>query len=145
VTGPKVDFYLLPDTEPRARLRTACRLAEKAYDQGLKVALHTDDAAETAELDELLWTFNDRSFVPHCVWPADAALAGDTPVLIGSGALPESHRDVLVNLGADVPAGFEAYARVLEIVDADEAARSQARNRWRRYREHGISPESHKL
>jgi DNA polymerase-3 subunit chi len=145
VTGPKVDFYLLRDTEPRARLRTACRLAEKAYDQGLRVALHTDSAAETAELDELLWTFSDRSFVPHCVWPAEEAAAADTPVLIGSGALPESHRDVLVNLAADVPAGFEAYARVLEIVDTDEAAKSQARNRWRSYREHGVSPESHNL
>jgi DNA polymerase-3 subunit chi len=145
VTGPKVDFYLLRDTEPRARLRTACRLAEKAYEQGLRVALQTDGAAETAELDELLWTFSDRSFVPHCVWPADATAAADTPVLIGSGALPESHRDVLVNLGAEVPAGFEAYARVLEIVDCDEAAKAQARNRWRRYREHGVSPESHNL
>ncbi len=145
MTGPKVDFYLLRDTEPRARLRTACRLAEKAYDQGLQVTLCTDSAAETAQLDELLWTFSDRSFVPHCVWPAEEAAAADTPVLIGSGVLPDTHRDVLVNLGADVPAGFEGYARVLEIVDADEAARSQARNRWRHYREHGVSPESHNL
>jgi len=78
VTVPKVDFYLLSDTEPRARLRTACRLAEKAYDQGLRVTLRTGGAAETAEIDELLWSFSDRSFVPHCVWPADSAVAADS-------------------------------------------------------------------
>ena len=145
MTVPKVDFYLLSDTEPRARLRTACRLAEKAYDQGLRVAVRTAGAAETAELDELLWSFSDRSFVPHCVWPADAGAAAETAVLIGSGVLPESHRDVLVNLGDDAPSGFEGYARVLEIVGADEAAKTLGRSRWRRYREHGANPESHNL
>ena len=145
MTVPKVDFYLLSDTEPRARLRTACRLAEKAYDQGLRVTLRTGGAAETAEIDELLWSFSDRSFVPHCVWPADSAIAVETAVLIGSGALPDSHRDVLVNLGDDAPSGFEGYARVLEIVGADEAAKTLGRSRWRRYREHGANPESHTL
>jgi DNA polymerase-3 subunit chi len=145
VTGPKIDFYLLREAEPQARLRTACRLTEKAYEQGLRVALRTSDATETAELDELLWTFSDRSFVPHCVWPADPVLASETPVVIGSGALPESHRDVLVNLGDDAPPGFEGYARLLEIVGADENAKTLARNRWRRYREHGANPESHNL
>ena len=57
----------------------------------------------------------------------------------------ESHRDVLVNLGDDAPSGFEGYARVLEIVGADEAAKTLARSRWRRYREHGANPESHNL
>jgi DNA polymerase III subunit chi len=145
VTGPKVDFYLLADTEPRARLRTACRLTEKAFDQGHRVVVRTSGAAETAELDELLWTFSDRSFVPHSVWPCDADLATETPVLIGSGDLPDSHRDVLVNLGEDAPSGFADFARVLEVVGADDASKAQARSRWRRYRESGAIPESHNL
>ena len=145
MTTTKVDFYLLSDTEPRARLRTACRLAEKAYDQGLRVVLHTSGAAETAELDELLWSFSDRSFVPHCVWPADAAIAEQTPVLIASGGSPDTHRDVLVNLGGDPPAEYASYARVLEVVGTDEEAKSRARARWRLYRNAGLSPASHSL
>jgi hypothetical protein len=65
VVSTQVDFYLLSDSEPRAALKTACRLAEKAYDQGLKVVVRTDSSAATAQLDDLLWTFSDRSFVPH--------------------------------------------------------------------------------
>ena len=68
-TPPQVDFYLLAAPDPRARLTAACRLAEKAYEQGLKVVVRTASPAETAEFDELLWTFADRSFVPHVVWP----------------------------------------------------------------------------
>jgi DNA polymerase-3 subunit chi len=145
VTGTKVDFYLLGDAEPRARLTTACRLAEKAYEQGLRVLMRTTGAAETAELDELLWTFSDRSFVPHCVWPADESVVAQTPVLIASGALPASHCDVLVNLGNDAPAGFEAFGRVLEVVGGSEESKSLARGRWRRYRDAGLGPESHNI
>jgi len=145
VSGTKVDFYLLSAEHPRARLTTACRLAEKAFGQGLRVAVRTTGPAETAELDELMWTFSDRSFVPHAVWPAEGELTGDTPVLISSGALPESHRDVLINLAPEPWADASGFARVCEVVGADEPAKKRARARWRRYREAGLAPESHNL
>ena len=145
MTAPRIDFYTLSEPDRRARLVAACRLAEKAYDQGLRVAVRTGSAAETAELDELLWTFADRSFVPHGVWPTDPETAGATPVLVGSSALPPTHRDVLINLGADAPADFSAYARVCEVVGGDEEAKQAARHRWRTYRDAGCAPEAHPL
>jgi DNA polymerase III subunit chi len=141
VATPKVDFYLLSATEPRARLTAVCRLAEKAFDQGLRVAVRTSSPGETAEVDDILWTFADRSFVPHGVWPAEPEFAAATPVLIGSSALPESHRDVLINLAADAPADFSSYARICEVVGGDEDARRGARQRWRAYRDAGCSPD----
>jgi len=123
----------------------ACRLAEKACDQGLRVAVRTSGPAETAEVDELMWTFSDRSFVPHGVLPADPGFVAATPVLIASGALPDSHRDVLINLGTDVPQDFASFARVCEIVGGDEAAKRAARERWRGYKSAGVAPESHNL
>jgi DNA polymerase-3 subunit chi len=146
VTGAtKVDFYLLGATDPRARLSAACRLAEKACDQGLRVAVRTASPSETAELDELLWTFSDRSFVPHAVWPAEPAVAAHTPVLIASGALPDSHRDVLINLAADGPAEPTRFARICEVVGADEDLKRRARLRWRTYSESGLTPVKHDL
>jgi DNA polymerase III subunit chi len=137
---PKVDFYLLAATEPRARLTTVCRLAEKAYEQGLKVAVRTASPAETAEMDDLLWTFADRSFVPHGIWPAEPEFAAATPVLIGSSALPDTHRDVLINLGPDAPGEVSGYARVCEVVSGDEDSKQRARQRWRTYRSAGCEP-----
>jgi DNA polymerase-3 subunit chi len=145
VTLARVYFYLLSASDQRARLLAACRLAEKGYDQGLRVTVRTDTPAEAAELDDLLWTFADRSFVPHAVWPADPDLAAESPVLIASAELPDSHRDVLVNLGAEVPSGFEHYVRLCEIVTGDEAARAAGRVRWRCYRDAGLAPQSHPL
>ena len=145
MSTPQVDFYLLAAPDARARLTAACRLAEKAYEQGLKVVVRTTNPAETVELDELLWTFADRSFVPHVVWPGDPELAAATPVLVGSKALPDTHRDCMVNLAADAPADFSTYARVCEVVGGDEDAKRAGRTRWRVYREAGCSPVAHNL
>ena len=141
----KVDFYPLGEPDRRARLVTACRLAEKAYDQGLRVAVRTASAAETAEFDELLWTFSDRSFVPHVVWPTEPDVVAATPVVVGSSSLPPSHRDVLINLAPDAPADFSVYARICEVVGGDEDSKKAGRLRWRTYRDAGCAPEAHPL
>jgi len=141
----QVDFYLLGAADRRARLTTACRLAEKACDQGLRVAVRTASPSETAELDELMWTYSDRSFVPHAVWPAEPAVAEHTPVLIASGTLPDSHRDVLINLAAEPPPDPARFDRICEVVGADEEDKRRARLRWRGYSDAGLAPAKHDL
>jgi len=145
VAAPKVDFYPLSATDGRSRLVAACRLAEKAYELGLRVVVRTTSPAETAEVDELLWTFADGSFVPHGVWPAEPEVAGLTPVLVSNASLPPSHRDVLINLAPDAPPEFSAYARVCEVVGGDEDGKKAGRHRWRVYRDAGCVPEAHPL
>ena len=145
MTSPQVDFYTLSAADRRSRLVAACRLAEKAYHQGLRVMVRTSNPADTAEFDELLWTFGDGSFVPHGVWPAEAEFAAVTPVLVGTGNPPESHHDVLINLGADAPADFSAYARVCDVVGGDEDGKKAGRVRWRTYREAGCTPTAHPI
>jgi len=141
----QVDFYLLSEGDARAVYRTACRLAEKAYEQGHRVVVRTADTASTAQVDELLWTFSDRSFVPHCVWPGEPALVDASPVLIANTASPPTHRGVLINLTAAVPDDGPAFERVLEIVAADDESKRLARTRWRTYRDAGLEPKTHNL
>jgi DNA polymerase-3 subunit chi len=61
----RVDFYILPPGDERQRLVFACRLTEKAYRQGLTVYLRAGDETTASQLDQLLWTFRQGSFVPH--------------------------------------------------------------------------------
>ncbi|MBP9591555.1 MAG: DNA polymerase III subunit chi [Steroidobacteraceae bacterium] len=145
MSATRVDFYVMDTPDPRARLVTACRLAEKAYLQGLRVAVLTSGPAETASMDDVLWTFGDRSFVPHGTWPAEPGFAAATPVLVGSGEVPESHRDVLINLAAEAPADGTGFARICEVVAADEDAKGLARRRWRGYLDAGLAPEMHEI
>jgi DNA polymerase-3 subunit chi len=139
--APRIDFYVLPGTEDRARLVYACRLVEKAYLQDCTVHVHAASPADAERFDELLWTYADRSFVPHEL--ADGAAPRSSPVTIGSGEPRDA--DLLVNLAAEPPAFYDRYARVAEFVDAEPSRREQGRRRFAWYRERGHLPETHKL
>ena len=139
----RVDFYLLPAAEENGKALAACRLANKAYRLKHRVFIFTDGADASASVDRLLWTFHPGSFVPHRVQgdPADA----DFSVLIGHDEPPEEFHDVLISLAKDVPDFFDRFARIAEIVSADETERAGARERFRRYRDRGIDVQTHNL
>jgi len=142
--APRIDFYVLEGADDRARLVYACRLIEKAYLQQLTVCVSLDTPAEVEAFDALLWTFGDRSFVPH--EPAGAAAAGPppaTPVVIGCRAPVAA--DLLVNLGSEALPFFAGYARVAEFVDAEPARRDAGRRRFAAYRDAGHTPETHRV
>ena len=143
----RVDFYVLPDGSAEGPLPTACRLCEKAVGSGKRVHVHAPDEDVAREFDRLLWIYKQNSFVAHERVGASAD-PGPASVLIGSGEPLPSHGapfDVLVNLGSDVPAFFDRFERVLEIVAGDPATRGASRARFKFYRDRGLTPESHKL
>lgn len=141
----RVDFYVLDTAEPRARLLLGCRLVEKAYLAGQRVFVWLEDAAALAAFDELLWTFSDRSFVPHEAAQEDPQWE-HCPVLLGCQSAPVLGYDLLLNLGGEAPAAsLEQARRVIEILDAEPARRQAARERYRRYRERGVNPQTHHI
>lgn len=141
---PRVDFYVLGGQRPNGRLLLACRLAEKAYDLGHKVYVHAAGREQAMQLDELLWTFRDGSFVPHALAPV--AENDLSPVRIGwAEQAPPPPAAVLINLGHEVPAFFNRFERVAELVDQDPETLRRSRERFRFYRMKGCSPDSHKL
>ncbi|RMD71727.1 MAG: DNA polymerase III subunit chi [Gammaproteobacteria bacterium] len=131
MTG-RVDFYLLEEGDP---LLLACRLAEKAYEAGLRVYILVSSPEEAKVLDDLLWTFKPNSFLPH-------ALEGDAPILIGTRP-PEGEVDVLINLTPSLPPLEKRFPRILEVVDA--GGREKARERYRVYKEKGYALHTHKV
>jgi len=53
--------------------------------------------------------------------------------------------DLLINIAPQVPDFYERSSRIADLVDADAGRREQGRERYRYYRERGITPETHKL
>ena len=170
----RVDFYVLATEETRTRLVYACRVIEKAFLKRLRVVVNLGSAAEADSFDALLWTFGDRSFVPHArvagapqaaasadtapdllagalpgaapaPAPAPGEADGDRPIPVALGCGQALPGDVLVNLAAEAPAFYDRYARVAEFVDAEPARREAGRRRFAFYRERGAAPETHKI
>ena len=139
----RVDFYVLEQPSPRALDLVVCRLAEKAFQQGHHVHIRCATARRAEELDELLWTFHDTSFVPHAI--AGAAEAGDVPVVIADGDREPAAADVLINLHPEVAPFFSRFERVIETTGEDEAGRQAARVRYRYYRDRGYAIHNHQL
>lgn len=140
---PRVDFYVVEDASPRARLRTACRVVEKAYLAGQTVLVWHTEVDELREFDELLWTFSDGSFVPH--EPLTAGGFDAAPVLLSAGVAPPGAMDVLVNLAPEVPACVSLAQRVAEFIDGDPDRRQAGRARFRAYKERGLQPATHNV
>lgn len=138
----RIDFYLLSASDAQLRRLTACKLVEKIYRQGLTVYLRTQDAEETRLMDDLIWTFRQGSFVPHEVVGSEDPQA---PIQIGHEPPQGPLRDVLVNLGQDVPPNVVDYARVAELVDQDEAVRNAGRSRYKQYQANGFDLTTHQL
>jgi len=141
---PRVDFYLSEEAGEAARLRLACRIAEKAYLAQQKVVVFSDDVSLIPKIDELLWTFGDGTFVPHDVVTRDGAVV-EAPIALTSGPLPEGATQVLINIGAGVPPCFEKFERVAELLDARPDVRAAGRERFKTYRAKSIEPQTHNV
>jgi DNA polymerase III subunit chi len=148
VAIPQIDFYVLAASDPQTRLRFACRLVEKAWLKRHRVRVQFDPGSELDAFDQMLWTFSDRSFVPHrrAGAPDDAPEPAPPMVVIADVADADSaDGDVLVNLAAETPPAIDGWSRIAEIVDSDAGRRAQGRDRFRAYRERGLEPATHEM
>lgn len=135
----QVDFYVMQD-EGADPDRFACRLARKGFDQGLSVFVRVSDADHGRSLDELMWTFDQLSFLPHALVEAADT---DTPICIGVVAPEET--GLLINLAGEAPASPGGSKRIAEVVGPDVAARNAGRQRYKHYQSLGFKPITHKM
>ena len=142
----RIDFYILSDEFAAAtsHVLTACKLCDKATAGGKRVFAWVPDGAVATALDTALWTFRQGAFIAH--ERQGAALEAPLPaVLIGGDEPPAAYDGVMINLGLEVPPFFSRFERVLEIVDADPAARGKSRERYKFYRDRGYELATHNL
>jgi len=136
-----VDFH----TGLADKLAYACRLVRKAWRSGHQVVV-TGPSGELARLDQLLWTFEPGEFIPHLRLRAGEAVPARlarTPVWLAERPADAARQDVLVNLGPGAAQDSSGFARVIELVGADEADAAAGRQRWRQYRAAGREPRLH--
>lgn len=127
----RADFYLIAKPRFIAQpLVLVCKLAQRAYETRQPTLILVRSDAQADELDQLLWEFDDNVLVPHQIAGDDAEDAL-CPVLIVAPGVTVEDRPLVINLRDECAPG--TYARVLEVVPADPAARDGSRERWRQY------------
>jgi DNA polymerase-3 subunit chi len=135
----QIDFY----THVEDPIRTACRLAAKAFEREHRVLVSCADADTASRIDRMLWTTPAIAFVPHCY--VSDPLARVTPVVIDYLGAEPPHDEVLINLRPERPTLFARFQRLIEIVTSEEEDRRAARERFKFYRDRGYELKTHDL
>lgn len=126
------------------RLQYVCRLLRKAHARNLRVGVVGSDVA-LRQLDTALWVFSELDFLPHSTSADTQDVQIASPIRLHADPAQWVGLDVLVNLGDDVPQGFEKFERLIEIVATDDHGRMTARQRWRHYTAQGYDLLQHDL
>ncbi len=127
------------------KLAYACRFARKALRNDALLVI-TGPAPVLDAMDRALWALSPQDFLAHCRQEDEPELREASPVLLAADLRTVARPDVLLNLGASVPEGFERFARLVEVVSAhDEGDRAGARERWRHYAQRGYGIVRHDL
>jgi DNA polymerase-3 subunit chi len=127
------------------KLGYACRLLRKAFGTGSQVVV-TGSPEQLRELDTTLWTFGALEFIPHCHGTGQGQrVQARSPIILADEPRTAPHQQVLVNLGAAVPDGFERFERLIEVVTQDGDDRTHARQRWKHYADRGYAIVRHDL
>lgn len=116
-------------------------LVEKSLERGWRAVIKTDSSERSDALDNLLWTYDDQSFLAH-------AQSGDgesarQPVLITVEDENPNRAQILFFVGGAQPAdwknpGLSSLARMVMLFDGRDAAMlDSARAAWKQAKEAG--------
>jgi DNA polymerase III subunit chi len=125
-------FYHL---ERRALEDVLPGMVEKSLERGWRAVIRTDSAERSDALDNLLWTYDDQSFLPHAQ-AGDGDAARQTVLITVEEGNPNAAK-ILFCVGGAQPsdwrdAKLSDLARIVLLFDGrDEAALSGARGAWK--------------
>ena len=113
-------------------------LLDRTLKRGWKAVVRSPDPQRIAQLDDLLWTYRDDSFLPH--GRADEPMAERQPILLSTTEDRPNAADALFLLDGAELGALAGYARRLYLFDGqDEAQLVRARERWREARGSGAA------
>ncbi|NLI83337.1 MAG: DNA polymerase III subunit chi [Deltaproteobacteria bacterium] len=137
MAGPLIFFVETPAAEQRILL---CRWVEGFYAQKRRIQVVVESTVAAQQLDAMLWTFSQESFIPHGIQGGSNGDALPNEVWITIGETLVKGCEVLI---ADCPVelDFMKHFRwsVHFIVMDDSRQRQESRLVWQRAKEAGFA------
>ena len=106
------------------------RLLERALKEGHRAVVLAGSSERVEHLNQLLWTYEDASFLPH--GSARDGNAARQPVFLTAEEGNPNHAGMLVLIDGVEAKELAGFQRVCDMFDGnDEASVEAARRRWR--------------
>ena len=124
----KKTIVLFVELKIAAKNKYICEITEKLFENNISVAIFAEEAKTIGQLDNLMWTWKQESFIPHSIVVENAA--NTDPVLLSSSVdiLPETEAILLFD---PLPiSALEKYKLVFdfaEVYHSDKKAASRKR------------------
>lgn len=133
----QIDFHF----NVKNRTNYTARLIKKVHAMGLSVGVWSEDELMLKLAYNELWSFEDLTLIPHA-W-AQSEFAPETTIHFSKDLKALGKKDVLILLNETVPENwkeaFEAFDRIVDIVSTNEEELIHSRNRYKAYRDAGVS------
>ncbi len=139
--NPRVVFY---DVEPDAWDAWIVKLASAAWSRsGARLMIMVDGPERAAEVDRLLWSFTEESFLPHEIVEEENPLSDPDARVLISWSATNPHKANLLALDSPADLDFAAtFEVVMDVVDRRSEKRLvSSRERFKAWRERGVTPE----
>ncbi|KKB81149.1 DNA polymerase III subunit chi [Devosia soli] len=110
------------------------QLLEKTIERGWRAVVETGSRERAENLDTLLWTYRDDSFLPHGL--AGEETDGHQPILLATDESNPNGATVRFFVDRAVPQSTEGYNRIVYMFSGlDPEAVAEARQAWRTLRD----------
>jgi DNA polymerase-3 subunit chi len=136
-------FHHFESIERKDFLVYVCKLIEIGYKKNINpIFIRTNTQKQAEELDKLLWTFRQESYVPHTIVDKDK---NTQPVQIGWVDNEIENAEVIINLSDGMPDTSNHLKKIHEIIENIDEKKEKARERWKKYKSIGFSIKAHKV
>ena len=137
-------FHHFESIERKDFLIYVCKLIEKGYKQNINpIFIKTDTQTQAEELDKLLWTFRQESYIPHTLVDQDSN--NTQPVQIGWIDNEIEDAEAIINLSNGMPDISKHLKKIHEIIVNIDERKEKARERWKKYKSIGFNIKAYKV
>lgn len=131
---------LFVETRSSEQRLLLCRWVEQLVEQGWKVQVAAGSTMSAQQLNAMLWTFSDGSFVPHRIYDKSGTppLSGEAVITAGETVVDDC--EVLVVDGSFQLDFMKHFTWVIHFVLMDdEERRQESRLMWQEARDAGLT------
>ena len=138
-------FYIL-DSDDDINYCT-CKIIKKFYEEGKKILVSSKNSILIDDLNKLLWTFEQLSFIPHSTSKDYDSL---TPVLLTetsykNDSIIKKDYNIFINLDDEVKTDYHNYEIVIELVSGNEHQKNLAREKYLYYKKNRLNVKHENL
>lgn len=131
----EVLFYHL-ERQPLERVLPI--LVEKSLERGWRAGIRTGKAERVRDLDDMLWTYAETSFLPHSA-ETEGDLATEPALITTSDQFANAPQVVFIIERAALPDDLSKFERIVYMFDGrDDEALNEARAQWKEIRAKGL-------